>query len=1717
MAPELVNFKLNDSSANDERWRKFCSFVNILSVIAINGFISAGQMAINLNQSWLTSNCLVSFWNFTKHLYILHKESVIFQPLRDVFVMIHSIPNILPNLLVFKLHYAYLCALLLQSQINSYISSLSNTPLLENVSKVDSDKTKLLNSTSAIAYTNKLGVDSEKILVEANEVCKVSFSLIALIDLNIEYFRLLVTRWINILEQLNQPIQLQFCSEYFQISKNVHLLKAIIFITALSSKKCEILIPEIHLTSAFDCLSSCESANSLINFELWVNMARLYLTEGNVDMVYSCMNHGNIIGRSLLSTNPRTADLKKIYFFLSQMECIIVFIWSRSDSQVNPIELLNKILLSFRYAKASSVTNLVLYTLVALINFCKAFPCSPEILLLLTQEGVNIISFFSQYIQREYFRFLVKERDIRIELYTIFLDAYAHQYLWLEGLRFVQLALSQIPSNKHVHLLKYIILLKSKIYLDIKMDIIKVNVDLNNVTKCNNWLMGARAPVPNYDRMYCYKAALESLSGMHSFIMRIRVILEFIGWLVLIHIPCDLLLNIIEGVLVDLVEYIIWRFNNVIQDAVSNYIQDSINIPKSSNCSIILIFDKFEEWTMNEIDCLFHLSIMILLLCGRLNHYLYTGHLQVALFCVFSMLSLAALQSIGPKVANQDHGKKGKGSDKSKFICGFKELPKDFSQWSKFSPTIGLPPPITTEVNITGRDLNFPNITLYFLNYFSKEMKTSIFSHYQLFPLLLMNAISLIYRKCSRGWSRLSHIEILDYFNRFKMECSYEFWRSKMESESFVMDDRSYLNEVIESMDYIMTSEQKFPICSTFLDNSFAFLTSDFIIYLGFEMSKSLLLMGSIQGTIDMLFICETYMKYFSKPIFDHTLNLLKFYVLHPFFYLSDIINIYKVILQDQFLPIDILVNISLTMHKSLDYSLAIEFLEKYTKLFSVFLDENINTIYAYKKSVIELELVTRRLDIHFSSFSTLQSSKKRCIIDIEVLLDSFYPYSCTFQTYQCLFDSIYALKKCAHYMTELIKIEVDILPLEILCKHSLKALSFHKKLIDLYIRTIECISYFSVHFDVQFETNYLYEQILECRVSLSSFSIDIFEMLCKVLNTTNFEYQLFSQIERIIDKYANQDKVPYNIVDDFFKIGLHIIYESISNLVSLQTIPFMSEIDFFISKAMISLYNFHGTDIVKDWLCSNYDSDPNVIIYDHTRYCDFVVHQISKSKSIYFIASGNKYIQKFSLVSLKCGINQVLLKDISYVQLSNIGVFDSKITAHYLALYQSISFSLHFQLIISRVIVNLIDSKIGVSTKFDDRFRLHSSLTRLKILPDFFNITNGMRSSFRYLVLQHSPDRKALYYSYNQPPPHKPKISKSVPQLTDWIPLVGCCKVDPFLFDEILSMSKTFSENQTSSTFKLLSATIQAYFSVALCNIKSLMMQEINHQELILFVLCDNDILSLPIEILMKNEPLNLFGMISRDFSLQLLNFRFISSQSLLNQDNIEDKSKEVLPPQHDESDCDIFDIANTSYFISPYDCLSFLSPTNIEYYNVIIKNLFMLNPKLTSKWCGVSEFSYYQNSFEKWQVFKGDNILVLSSELFIAQYPLREIFSPLYKNHNLIMVFDRMYSHNLNCFRISHPDGYYFTEIATVMSLIGGNVILTNLWPIDREIIVQKLPVFLNSLLKTENSIYKSVCSMNEDPLHMETDDQIMDQNVFSRHSNFFISYGLGYLHSI
>lgn len=1677
-------------------------------------------MAIDLNQSWLTSNCLVSFWNFTKHLYLLKKEFSLFQPLRDIYIMIHS-KSIRPYLLVFKLHYAYIRALFLQSQVNSKFSSSSNTPSQNPLSRSDQVKTRFLNCTTTTTTTtvhgDKFGMESEELLKEADEVCKICFSLIPLIDSNIVYFRKLVGIWIRILEQLNQPIYLQFILEYFRLSKEIHLFKAIIFIKALLTSKCELLPPEIHLTSAFDCLTSCENP-SIIILELWVNMSQLYLTEENFDMVFSCIRHGKTIGRFLLSTNPRADNIQKINFFLSQMECILVSIWSHSEILVNPIELLQQILLSFRYAKASSIFNLVLYVLATLINFCKEFPCSPKILLLLTQEGVNIISFFSENVKLEVLKFLIEDcRDIMIEVYNIFLDAYALQYLWQEGLHFLELAQSQIPTYKHALLMRYNILFKSKMNIDVKMDIIRVNEDLNNTTKSKHWLMGAHAAVSNYDRMYCYKAAIDSLCGMHTSILRIYVMLEFIGWLVLIKVPRALLLNILEGVLVDLVDSIIWRFNNILQD--DNYIHDPINSKcESSTFTIQLLFEKFEEWAINEIDCLLQLSIMVLLLCGRLNHYLYTAHLQVTLFCVFSMLSTTALQDVGSKVLNQDQAKKGKGSVKPKSISGITELPKDFIQWSKYSPTFGLSLPSTTEANFTVRALSYPNITLYFLNYFSKELKNSIFSHFQLFPLLLINAISSLYKNCSTGWSRLSHVDMLDYFKRFKMECPYEFWRSKMDNEGFVIEDRSHLDEVIESIDWMFTSEQNNSVCTSFSDNSFTFLTSDFIIYLALEISQSLVLLGSIQGTIDILYICEAYMKYYTKPIFHYTLNFLKFSILHPFFDCSDTKDMYSVMLQDQYLPIDMLINISRIVHESLDYSLTNDFLERYI-LFSICLDDNSNTVFAYKNRSFEFELVTRQLDFHFSCFSSSESSKKRCIIDIDILLNSFYRYFCTFLSSQNLFNSLYAMKKCAHYMNEILKIARDTLPFEIIYEHYFKVLSFYNKLIELYINTMHCISSFSMQFGIEVnQNNFLYEDILDCRLSLSSFGIDIFERLCMMWNKTTSKLQLSSPIEKMLDKYALHGEQSFSLVNDFFKMGIYNVYESIANLVTLQTIPFMSVIEFLLSKAMFSLYHFHGTDIVKERYCSSYFCDPILFLYDHTYNDDYEDHQISKSKSLYFLASGNKYIHKLSLVSLNCGTNQELLKNLSYIQLSTIGVFDSKITAHYLALYQSILFSLHFQLRISNVIDHLVHSKESLSVNVDGAFCLHSCFTRLKILPNFFNIINEMQASFRYLILQHSSDRKALYYSYIQQPPCKPKISKCAPQLSDLIPLVGCCKVNPFQFDDIRFLSKAFSEHQTSSSFEILSATVQAYFDLALCNIKPLILQEINHQELILFVLCDDDILSLPIELFMKNEPLDLFGMVTRDFSLQLLNFRYTSSQSFLSQDNIEEKSKEILPPLHDESKYDIFDFSNTQYFLSPYDCSSCLSPTITDCYDIILKRTFMLNPKVTSKWAGVSALSNYQNSFEKWQIFKGCNILLLLSESLMTQYPLNEVFSSsLCKDRNLIMIFDKLCSHNLNCFTVSHPNEYYFAEIAGFMSIIGGNVFLTNFWPINRELIVQKLPIFLNCLLKMGKTIYGAVVAMDENPLTLERQSHNIDQLEFSHHTKYFISYGLGYLRSI
>ncbi|KAI6649960.1 Cilia- and flagella-associated protein 46-like [Oopsacas minuta] len=1229
--------------------------MNTLSVTAVERFIFAGQWALDLNQSWLISNSLVCFWNYTRHLYTLKNEIVLLQPLRDIYSHITSKHNVSPHLLIYKLSYACINCLYQSSQHTKSVPPVIPGTTLKGSLKNDKDKKNVDTPISSSGFGTQLEVVSEELLKEAKEICEFSLSLLMNIDLNLTNFKQLVSIWVKVLIQLGQKIRYEFLIELFKDSDDLHIIKATVMIEVLSSKNSNLLVPEIALSSAFDCLTCSKSPNSIINLELIIELAGLYLNVEHYSMVSSCVEYGRNIGILLLSESQTMIVHQKICFCLSQLESISAISLSCVKPFARSSEIFEQMLKAFSYGNESNSVNLFLYCLQMILNYCRLVLNTPEFTYFLTKNATTILSYLSKYkkVEISLFRF-DKGKDIRIEFFMLCLDAFSRQKMWNIGLKFVELALTQIPRESHQNLFKYLIIFKSNMKIDVHMDILRIIADFDQIDQSDLWLMAAHASTSFKFKFVYYKSALESLSGVDDFLLRIEVLFEFLSWLVLIKYPPKVLCTLFEDTLGQLIEYVFERLIDNIGDDDGIYQKDAPLAPEfiHQNKNYGKFNQSFEEWTTPEIDCFFRLSIISLILSGRSDGLLYDSNLRLLLFCVYSMLNQTVVRDTDLRMTTQELSKKSKGS--TKFNTNM-AVPHSLPDWSQYILN-------RTQLIDTNQrpkiSLKYPNITMYYLNYFKEELKLSLFSHYQLIPLLLIHYISTTNENCPRSWLHLSYISMMIYSKKFIFDSSYEFWKEKLYGEYFAKEDRSILHEITKDF-----HNQAIVLPGPFLPDSasatckninldifYTFYQSDFIIYLALEISNVLLELGELQPTIDIVAECEVFLELSPKLFFDYKIQSLKASIHDAFNFSINGQSIITRMLQDKFLPINVLLHFYNSVGNFLEYSLANEYLENYIRLFHKNISDKSWNYYSYIKTRFEFELATRKLDF---AFSHIETNRKRNIIDIEILLETLYSCFCMYYSSQNFIDCISSLKNYVFYLCKLATIIDEAIPLETYSRYVMKTVLSYKRLNQLYIDTISYLNSVSLEFDV-FLDNYspICSDFANTQISFSSFGITVFEK-CTELCTKKLNFHISTSTHRIFDMLVYRNFKSLEFSEQLIQNCFRIITESIAILVSLQNNPSLEYI-VQLSRAMIALYHYFGTETDQMWVCYNSDSDQ----YSRStmlEIIEFKEHEISQSKALFYIASSNKHFQQLTLLCLKDGININLLTDISYIQFSAI------------------------------------------------------------------------------------------------------------------------------------------------------------------------------------------------------------------------------------------------------------------------------------------------------------------------------------------------------------------------------------------------------------------------------------------------------------------------------
>ena len=1725
--PNLLNFNLRPIYKDNQKWIKFCEWINTLSLSALDGFILATKWSLDLNQNWLVANCLACFWNYIKHKVVNEREYCILQPLRDICLITYSKFEIRPQLINFKLSIALLNALIHESHNRtSTVSTPPNPQLKKPTSRNERERKKASTNSPSNQPEPNLSMESIQILKEANEICEMNIALLSKFVLNIEIFQILVSIWVKIQKRLNVPIYLDIFFERVSNYKEVKLLRAFFIIEVLLTTNSPISDFNISITSAFENLVTSDDNNSIVILELSSKLALISLNAELHHMVISCVEHGRKYSIQLLKQRLAIHMKHKVYIIVSKLESTFALSCYYANLHHTSNEILDQILTACEYADKASNMKFVIYYLKLFWNYCKPIPKKTQMNIFLIEKAHLVLSILSNYPKINIALLLDNDsqKDIKTELFTLFLDAFIDQCSWESGLHFLELALTLINTEYHPCFVRYTILFKSKQNLNVILDILRFSKDLEQIEICNLYLLAAHESTDYQNKIDYYQGAISSLICKNHFLLKISTKLEFFRWLVMIKYSYSLIITLLEEVLSELVEHIIERldFQKIDTSAILQNMESSDHIRScdsdyDGNFPLDLLAN-FEEWTLNEIDLFFHILMLIFILYGKTFHQKHDILLKLLIFCTYNMLKLAFIQNPEIKTTIHDQNKKGKGVSKPK-IEDETFLPNNLDEWSRFFPLHDNLSPSTSHYNLLECSLESPNLTLHYLNHLNKVLKVSAFSHFQIFILALMNAISLACGNCPRGWSKLSFIGMLVYAKRFNFDSSVGFWKSKLDDNYFAQEDQSFLLET------------KLSELDLHIDKDFAplitFQPSHFIILISLEISKLLLELKYLQATIDIVSECEFFLQFVPNNIFDFLIYDIK--IRTNATYLESTRNVeYTLTFQNSLIPITDFLESSLSLSKLLKYTLATHYLEN-TILFLRKMEEmNDSDYYTNFRVGFEIELATRQLNFYLSH-SLIDSHEKREIIDVEITMELLFSCFCLLNASHDYIGSIYALKKYVCFLDKLTLSEEYTVYHTSYFTFVDKTLSCYERTIDLHKEMIKCIKCTSSDFDIDLDKESpIHSELVDSHLSLATFSISIFQKYTELINSEKFKINIYTQTEKNIDKFVHEDS-PSNICEQFMPNIISLITNSNTILVYLQTISSCHLIGYELGRSMLSLYYYYGQDTHERGHFIVNDTDlmsQSINILLETKEND-----LFHSKAIRYFASGIRYFHKYLLSYIKCNnFHQQTLKELCCRFLTLIGLYDRKQSAHYLALFQSFSISSFFKSTISHLLQHHSDSKLAAIDSIDNKC---SFFLRLDVLPDFFEFTKEMPSNFRYLILQHSMDMSMLYFAYTQPPPSL-KGTKGVISHVDWLPAYGHCQVNSNTLQDIFLMLKDASKQNKygngktidcmtdfqistvgENIFHDLTAAILAYFNCIVPFIEPIINSETNPQNLILFILCDESILSIPIEVIYSFTPLKLFGHISRDFSLQFLNHRYKSFQ-FQDKESLKDKLKEPALPITSEFEHDILDLTNTRYCIDPYNFFASHSNVN-EDLQTILRRSLAVHQKLTNKWNGILGSNSYQSLYDKWNIFKTENMLFLLPGLFDSHYPLDKLLS-YSKRYNLLLLFDKIFNGDPNCDIINEycfpTDIYSTVVIAGLLSIIGCNVIVTNIWHMNDNVAASILNCFFNSIFKEGYSISKSVHCINNQYFPTE---ELIDHEFVNHMPYGIITYGLSYLHTI
>lgn len=497
------------------------------------------------------------------------------------------------------------------------------------------------------------------------------------------------------------------------------------------------------------------------------------------------------------------------------------------------------------------------------------------------------------------------------------------------------------------------------------------------------------------------------------------------------------------------------------------------------------------------------------------------------------------------------------------------------------------------------------------------------------------------------------------------------------------------------------------------------------------------------------------------------------------------------------------------------------------------------------------------------------------------------------------------------------------------------------------------------------------------------------------------------------------------------------------------------------------------------------------------------------------------------------------------------IGCYDTVVASSYLSLYQSCVVSQHLHDVLRQILTNPRDNRLANLLHQEASVKYQHTLTseaNRKLLEDKYEVWRRLQVNvkhnellklfnydMRFIILQHSPNKKKLYAGYLIPPQPPPVLKKGQPiPETDLLPVVCCSSVSLSDLNSLKGLMKQYQqeirnsiqktslkseieEEMLQTQFDCVVAALESYLSEVTISLTNALKREDTSKELSVVLLVDNDLTELPLEALGFLHINNITG-VSRDFSLQFLYHRIskMTSDEGVNEDKKKGGDKYQPQPTSVQANTTQF-----KYILDPRDDLQ----SSDE-----IKSLIQNFNKITSKWNGISGSDHIMSCGEWYPLLSSSTgIILICSENVLSHYNPQQLASLNLSNCSIVILQDQMTSNTsyrtqakLDSIK-SNKDVQLEDPLVAIMlfSLCGVNCITTNQWYTSVQQGTEQMKYILKEMLSKPTktgqlhwiNIKDRMIPQDHEEDNMENDivknDVVMERRLFNT-----IVYGLPHL---